>query len=138
MRRRFHKRVGAHLTVGRAFPIAVLIDGAVYVLTALVAALIVSTVENPSGGVGICSLVSLPVSGVVGGFINARMREDGGFGFSLLAGLAVSLVTMAISLIAIGTVRGGGIMNSLTYMGGTLAGAFLGGRRASKRLGRRI
>ena len=138
MQRRFQDRRRASLTVGRAFPIAVLIAAAVYVLTALVAALIVSTWENPTGGIGICSLISLPISGGIGGFINARMREDGGFGFSLLAALTVALITMSISLIAIGTVRGGGVMNCLTYVGGALAGAFLGSRRTRKRVRRRI
>ena len=115
------------------FGIAVGASVAIYLALSVIAATVAYTLGDPSGALGILALGSLIVSGTVGGIVSARVGGERGLGFSLLASLAVTLLSMILSLIFSGGVTLGGFMNALTYMGGGAVGGFVGRRRAPRR-----
>ena len=127
-----HARRGSVGVFGK-FGIAVGLSVGIYLVAAAISAIAAYAMSDPSGAVGMLALCSLIVSGTVGGIVSARVGGERGLGLSLLASLAVTLLSMILSLIFSGGVTLGGFMNALTYMGGGAVGGFVGRRRAPRR-----
>ena len=138
MLRSFSKRRGsAKAGMPIAFLASVAIAAGAYILCAFIATLIADATEDPTGCIGIAALCSLIVSGVLGGAVNSRLRGASGFVVALLAALCTALAMMIASLVITGGVSPAGLMNAVSYMGGSAVGAFIGKPRAKRRRARR-
>ena len=113
-----------------SFLISLSVSVAAWLISAFIAAAISGATEDPTGAIGLCALISLLASGLIGGAFAARI---GDMGFSLLVSLTVTMLMLATSLIMTGGVSLSCLMNGLTYMGAGTAGAFVGKRRERRR-----
>ena len=106
-------------------------------VTALIAALIVARLDDPTAKLGIFSLIAMLISAAISGVITTRVAGDGGTRFALLVALAVVLIMLLINVICYGgKVSGGAFMNYGCYLSVAALCAFIGkktGRRPRNR-----
>lgn len=113
-------------------------SSATILASSLIMALIAGASEDPTGKVGIYSLVAMLVSAVLGGIFSSRMRGEGGVLYALLVALAIVLVMLLIAVIVgSGKVSGGAFMNYGCYLGTSTLAAVLGKKRVTHRVHRR-
>ncbi len=113
-------------------------SAATVVVSSFIMALIAGGSSDPTGMVGIYSLVAMLISAVAGGIFSGRMRGEGGTVYALLVALAVVLVMLLIAVILCGgKVGGGAFMNYGCYLGVAALAAVLGKKRTVHRTHRR-
>ena len=101
--------------------------------TALIAALIVSRLDDPTSKLGLYSLLAMLVAAGLSGMITVKTGGDGDLRFSVLVSLAVVLLMLLINVIFCkGRVSGGAFMNYGCYFGVASLCAFIG-RKKNKR-----
>ena len=120
--------------VGIRFLICLAISVISILTTALIAALIVSRLDDPTSKLGLYSLLAMLVAAGLSGMITVKTGGDGDLRFSVLVSLAVVLLMLLINvIISSGKISLGAIMNYVCYIGSYLLGALitkhLGGRR---------
>ena len=105
----------------------------VIIITSLIGALIASGLKDPTGNLGLISLIAMIISALVSGIFSARFG-DGGLRRSALEALAVVLIMLLICVImSAGRVSGGAFMNYGCYFGIYILSAYLGRRRQGHR-----
>ena len=106
---------------------------AMILICSLIMALVANSSEDPTGKIGICSLVSMTISAIAGGIFSSRMRGDGGVLYALLVSLAIVLVMLLIAVITCsGKVSGSAFMNYGCYLGIFTISAILGKRHTNR------
>ena len=112
------------------FLICLAFSAAMIILSSFIMALVASASSDPTGMVGIYSLVAMVVSAVFGGIFSGRMRGEGGVVYALLVSLAVVLIMLLVALIVCGgKIGGGAFMNYGCYLGASALAAIPGKKR---------
>ena len=84
---------------GATIAFGILLSAISFPVLALLTSLIISTTENPLGTIGICSLLTLLLSGALSGFFTTKFKGSGGVGASLIASLLFALILFSAGLI---------------------------------------
>ena len=126
------KNVGAI----KACVIGILFSLFLYTLLSLLFALVAYLSDDPTARLGIYSLLSLSITGLLSGALIARKRRRGRALLSLVSSLFISLLIIATGFIGKGSSLGvGTLINCLIYTALSLLGAIAlaGGDGKSKR-----
>ena len=116
--------------IAKTFLICFAISVLLILIFSLISAAVVGALDDPTESVGLFSLISMLVSAAMSGFINTRIKGEGGTKFSLLVGLSVVLIMLLINvIISEGRVSPGSFMNYGCYLGVCWLCAFLGRKR---------
>ena len=117
-----------------SFMICALLSGACILLFSLIFALIAGSLDDPTGNLGIFSLCAMLISAAISGFINSRIKGEGGVGFATLVALSIVLIMLLINVIACGgKISLSAFMNYVCYLGVSALASYLGDKRAVKR-----
>lgn len=90
---------GAHRTGARALIFGIIFTVAVFFTAAFVCALIISRTENPTGHIGLCSMIVLFITAAASGFATSRYKGDGGMLPAVLSSLLFALIVLIIGLV---------------------------------------
>ena len=113
--------------VAESFAICFGISTLLIILFSVISAVIAYMLDDPTEHIGLFSLASMILAGVVGGISCARIKGDGGVRFAALVALAIVLLMLLINVIlSEGRVSGAAFMNYGCYMGIYSLSAFLG------------
>ena len=125
-----NKRTG----VGRCFIISFCSSILVLIAISMIMAAIAMANEDPTGKIGLFSLISLLLSAMISGLLTARLNIDKKLGFSLTVALGVALLMLLAGVIvSAGRMSGGAFMNLGCYFGLFALSAYLGGRKSGHR-----
>ena len=125
-----NKRRLDHGGVGMKFISCFAISFILIFISALISALIVQGLDDPTSKLGLFSLIAMMVSASVSGIISAKISGESGIRFAMLVALAVVLIMLLINVIAsAGKVSGGAFMNYACYMGIASLSATLGRKK---------
>ena len=115
---------------GKFFLISLALSLGILLVTSLVMSAIAYSSPDPTGKIGIYSLVSLIVSAAVSGFLISRLSGSGSVGMAALTSLATVLVLILFGAIASGGKLGvSALMNYLCYFGVALLFSLFGKKR---------
>lgn len=105
-------------SVGRCFIICLGFSMVtILILTTILAWISIST-DDPTGKIGIFSLISLILSATLSGLFSSSQNPTDGVGFSVIAGLGMTLIMLLCGIIAsAGKLSGGAFMNYACYLG---------------------
>ncbi len=101
-------------------------------LISLCFALVANTSSDPTGNLGIFSLISLILGGAIGGFSSAKIKKESAVLFSVLVALAITLVMLIICIILSGKVSGAALMNYACYVGVSTLSSIIGAREKKR------
>ncbi len=118
--------------LGRFFP-CVLVSIALVLLSTLVMAALAAISENPTGKIGIYSLVALILSAILSGIISARISGAEGIKYPLLSALCVVLIMLLFSVVIEGAPSASSLMNYGTFVAVSAFSGFLGRKREKRR-----
>lgn len=112
-------------TVIRIFFISYAMAISVIILLSLISSLVMLSIDNPTGNLGIFSLCIMLLSALIGGFITAKITDEGNLRFCVLTALGV-LLTMLLAnvIISSGKVTAGAFMNYGCYFGVFMLSSF--------------
>ena len=100
----------------------------------LIFALAANLSADPTGKIGIFSLIALLISAFLAGFVNAAMNRERGSGFfALIALAAVAVMMIACLIMTGGKIGAGAFMNYGCYLGVYMLSALLAKKSKSKR-----
>ena len=85
--------------IAGSFLICLALSGAVILGLSLICAFIASRLNDPTGNLGLFSLVAMLLSAVISGVLCARIKGEGGARFSFLVALSVVLIMLLINVI---------------------------------------
>lgn len=124
------KRI-SQLSTGKCFALCIGISAAALLVLSLIGALIAAMLDDPTGHLGVISLVVMLLSAMVGGVISSRIRGEGGVGFATLTALAIVLIMLIINIITCaGKVSPGAFMNYACYLGAASLFSYLGRKKS--------
>ena len=113
--------------VAESFAICLGISTLLIILFSVISAVIAYMLDDPTRLLGLFSLASMLLAGIIGGICCARIKGDGGVRFAALVALAIVLLMLLINVIlSEGRVSGAAFMNYGCYMGIYSLSAFLG------------
>ena len=123
-------------SLGREVLRGVIISLLTLILLTMLGGFIVYMQDDPLSAMGIVSLIVLPVSGAVSGYLISRLAGEKKMTVALLSALAVCFIMLAVGMI----LTGGGItwqvpLNYACYVGAFLLAARLGKRERRRRRG---
>ena len=101
--------------------------------TMIVAALVAYLGDDPTGKSELWSFGAMLLSGVIAGYINARVWGDDGLLIAILSALALVLMLFIIGTIAYGVPSLPTIVNYAIYIGISGISAFFGARKPKRR-----
>ena len=131
---RTRTRGSAQRRNARALIFGIFFTAAVFFATALIAAVILSTTENPTAHVGLCSMATLFVTATACGYATSRYKGDGGMLPAVLSSLFFVLVILVIGLVSKnGKLPIVSVVNLVAFMLISTLGAMLGRKRERKR-----
>ena len=85
---------------------------------AMIMAWISISTDDPTGKIGLFSLVSLIAAAVASGIFASKINPTDDVGFSVIAGLGMTLIMLLCGIIAsAGKLTGGAFMNYACYLG---------------------
>lgn len=123
------KRLSLKGNIAMTFLICLAMSALVIILLSLIFALIANMSKDPTGNLGIFSLVSLLLGATISGFASAKIKKESAVGFSALVALALTLVMLLICVIAnSGKIPVSAFMNYACYNGVATLSAFIGSR----------
>ncbi len=127
-----HRGIRRERSVAASLIYEVLLSGALLILLAFIAAIILSAMQDPTANVKLISLATLLICAAISGFFISRHNR------STLSSIAVSLIFVAIMLaisiiVKKGNVSGALFMNYICYMLVAAFSAFLGKKRERRR-----
>ena len=122
------KRFSLKGNIAITFLICFALSALAIILLSLIFALIANASSDPTGNLGIFSLASLLIGGVVGGFASAKIKKESAVLFSALVALAVTLVMLIVCVIMSGRVGVAAFMNYACYIGVATLAALFGAR----------
>ena len=119
---------------GRFFLISLAISLGVLILTSLVMSLVAYASPDPTGNIGLYSLISLLLSAAVSGFIISGRYGERRIAMTALISLATVLILIIFGMVASGGRLGlGALMNYLSYFGvAVLISLFSKGRQGKR------
>lgn len=118
--------------LGRFLP-CVLITLGILVISTLIMAALAGISENPSGKIGIYSLIALLVCAVASGFISARISGGEGIKYPALVAFCTALIMLLLSVIMGSTPSGASFMNYACFILASVFSGFLGRKREKRR-----
>ena len=105
-------------SVGRCFIICLGFSMVTMLIFAMIMAWISISTDDPTGKIGIFSLVSLIGAAVASGIFASKINPTDDVGFSVIAGLGMTLIMLLCGIIAsAGKLTGGAFMNYACYLG---------------------
>lgn len=114
---KYSNRQRSQKSSGRILVFGLAVQAAMLLLCSMIAAVISSALEDPTGGVGMCAFVALLVGGGVSGIISSKYGKGGKLRVPVLSALAFVLVLLLIGLIAKkGMVPSVTVINLVCYM----------------------
>ena len=119
------------------FLICLAISAMAIILFSLIFALIANMSKDPTGNLGIFSLLTMILGAAASGFATAKIKKENAIGFSALVSLALVLIMLLICVIMNGKVSGSAFMNYFCYMGVATLFSLLGAREKSHKRHRR-
>ena len=121
-------------SVGRCFIICLGFSVVtILILTMILAWISISTVD-PTGKIGIFSLISLILAAILSGLFASWQNPTDGVGFSVVSGLGMTLIMLLCGIIAsAGKLSGGAFMNYGCYFGTYALLSYIGMRAKDKR-----
>ena len=127
-----------HRTKSEKSKIEILLTGLLFATisffsTMIVAALVAYLGDDPTGKSELWSFGAMLLSGVIAGYINARVWGDDGLLIAILSALALVLMLFIIGTLAYGVPSLPTIVNYAIYIGISGAAAFFGARRPKRR-----
>lgn len=100
----------------------------------LISSVILINTKNPTGSIGISSLISLLAAALLSGFMISRRNGEDGIKTSLFSSLAFVVILFSVSLISSkGKIGGAVLMNGLCYMLVAIPAALFGGKQKRRR-----
>ena len=131
---RARTRGGAQRSGARALIFGILFNAAIFFITALASAIILSRTENPTAHVGLCGMICLFVTAASSGFAVSKYKGDGGVLPAVLSSLFFVLVVLMIGLISgKGKLPLISVINLASFMIISALAAILGRKRERKR-----
>lgn len=131
------KRTGGAGTA-KALLFGILFSAALFLLSALIVAGILSVTENPTASLPLVSLGAFGCSGLLAGLILAGRQKEGGTLPAILSSLAFVLLLLLVGILMTGGhLTGRVMMNHVCYLLAASLGAFLPGMRKKKGTRRR-
>lgn len=122
----------------KAFLFGMLISVVSFFVFSALAAILASSADNPTGSVGIYSLLALTLSAAVSGALISRMGGQGGMRFSLICSLCTVLLMALYAIITTGGApKSAALMNYICYIGVSALFSFLGRKREGHRARRK-
>lgn len=110
-KRKFKKSGSKSLFFGALFALAS------FLISLTVFSIILSLLKNPISLLGIFGIAAYLSSGAISGFVNSKLKGEGGILFAILSSLIVSGVFLAIGIIASGGKSAPALlMNVLCYL----------------------
>lgn len=106
--------------------IGVAVSVIIFMALTLIFTVICYNTGNPTGNLGIFALVSLIVSGAIGGFSLSRAKSRFGFGNAVISALITASIFLIVSLISNVGFSASQFMNCGCYVMTSLLFAFLG------------
>ena len=121
-------------SVGRCFIICLGFSTVtITVLTMILAWISIST-DDPTGKIGIFSLISLILAATLSGLFASWQNPTDGVGFSVISGLGMTLIMLLCGIIvSAGRLSGGAFMNYGCYLGTYALLSYIGMRAKDKR-----
>ena len=101
----------------------------VLLISSVIFAIIANSLDDPTGKLGIFSLLAMLISAAVSGYLCSRIKGEGGVGFAALVALALLLIMLLINvIICSGKISFAAFMNYICYFGVASLSALLGGK----------
>ena len=121
-------------SVGRCFIICLGFSVVtILILTMILAWISISTLD-PTGKIGIFSLISLILAATLSGLFASWQNPTDGVGFSVISGLGMTLIMLLCGIIvSAGRLSGGAFMNYGCYLGTYALLSYIGMRAKDKR-----
>ena len=131
---RTRTRGGAQRSGARTRVFGIVLTAVIFLITALIGAVILGAMENPTAHVELCSMAALFITAASSGYATARYKGDGAILPSVLSSLFFVLVLLVIGLIGTsGRLPIVGVINLGTFMIISTLCAMLGRKRERKR-----
>ncbi len=118
---------------GRLFLIGLALSLGTVLAASLVMSAVAYSSDDPTGKIGIYSLIALVASAAVSGFSVSRLCQSGGAGMTALVSLATVLILMLSGVIIGGKLGLSSVMNYLCYFGVAMLASLLGKKRERRR-----
>lgn len=116
------------------FVFSLLFSTLIIILLTLIFACVANSSSNPSGNLGIYSLISMLLSAAVGGYATGRINKSRGIALSLLtAGSVISVMILVCLISSGGKIPIGAFMNYGCYFGVFALSDLLARRASGKR-----
>ena len=127
-----------HRTKSEKSKIEILLTGLLFATISFFAVMIVTALvaylgDDPTGKSELWSFGAMLLSGVIAGYINARVWGDDGLLIAMLSALALVLMLFIIGTIAYGVPSLPTIVNYVIYIGISGISAFFGARKPKRR-----
>ena len=119
------------------FLICLAMSAMVIILLSLMFALVSNMSNDPTGNLGIFSLLTVLLAAAASGFATAKIKKENAIGFSALVSLATVLIMLLSCVIMNGKVSGSAFMNYICYIGVATLFSLLGAREKSHKRHRR-
>ena len=114
--------IGLGISLGTLFGVSLIMSAIAY------------SSPDPTGKIGIFSLVSLIISSLIAGLLHRRLYRGRGMGMGALTALATTLIMLIFGAIISGGHLGlSAVMNYLSYLGIGLLSALIPHREGGKR-----
>ncbi len=120
-------------TNGGFFLVSLALSVVLLLAVSLASAAIAYSSDDPTGKIGIYSLVSLIISAAACGFGVSRFKGEGGIAMAALVALSISLLMMTLgAILGGGRLGGSAVMNYLCYFGVAVIFSVLGKKREKR------
>ena len=121
-------------SVGRCFIICLGFSTVTILVLAMILAWISISTDDPTGKIGIFSLISLILAATLSGLFASWQNPTDGVGFSVISGLGMTLIMLLCGIIvSAGRLSGGAFMNYGCYLGTYALLSYIGMRAKDKR-----
>ncbi len=119
---------------GTALAFGIIFNAVLFVIVTFFASLIISRFNNPTGSMGMMSMLALYICALISGFSVAKFKGEGGALPSVMSSLIFTLILLTVGLI----LSKGGIpfvtaVNYIVYVLLSIGGALIACKRSNRR-----
>lgn len=121
-------------TAASALAFGILMATVSFFVCALISAIILNMTEDPLGNLGVGSLFSLILSGIITGFSTAKYKGEGGIAPTVLATLCFAIILLIIGL----ALSGGNLpavitVNLMLYVAASFVSALIASKKRNQK-----
>lgn len=131
------KRTKGHAknrSAGATLAFGIIFNAVLFLAVTLFASFIMAKLDNPTGSMGMVSMLTLYICAVISGFAVAKFKGEGGVLPSVMSSLIFALFLLVIGLIlSKGSVPFVTAVNYIVYVLLAIGGAFLACKKSNRR-----